>query len=159
MIGIRQWAAGLCFAAAATGFCGMIAPQKGIGKTFRLVMILFFLTSLVYPLGLKGLSKEIFFNHLEQAKTLSQEIEMEADAAISHETKRQMAQKVFALLKEEGIIPARLCIDMSDQENKVLLKIWLSDRLGQEEKIRQLLESEQLEVIIACEEGENFHGG
>ena len=159
MEGIRQWAAGICFAAAAAGLCGMIAPAKGTGKMLRLVMTLFFLTSVLCPLGLWELSPDFLSAELQQAEQLSQEIQQETAGNISRETQRQTAEKVFSLLEQEGIIPVRISIDMSDRENMVLLKVWLRENRGQEETIRRLLESQQVQVSIGYEEGESSHGG
>ena len=39
MQAITQWAAGICFAIAAAGICGMLVPQNALGKTFRMLQL------------------------------------------------------------------------------------------------------------------------
>ena len=50
MQAITQWAAGICFAIAAAGICGMLVPQNALGKTFRMLLSVFFLCSVLSPL-------------------------------------------------------------------------------------------------------------
>lgn len=50
MQAITQWAAGVCFAIAAAGICGMLVPQNALGRTFRLILSVFFLCSVLSPL-------------------------------------------------------------------------------------------------------------
>ena len=51
MEAISQWAASLCFAAVAGGLCQILAPDSGLGRVLKLSISVFFLCSLLLPLG------------------------------------------------------------------------------------------------------------
>ena len=51
MQAITQWAAGICFAIAAAGICGMLVPQNALGKTFRMLLSVFFSAAVLFAAG------------------------------------------------------------------------------------------------------------
>ena len=76
MEAISQWAASLCFAAAAGGLCQMLAPDSGLGRVLKLSISVFFLCSLLLPLGALELDFSDVLQTSQQEKSyeLSEEI-------------------------------------------------------------------------------------
>lgn len=71
MEAISQWAASLCFAAAAGGLCQMLAPDSGLGRVLKLSISVFFLCSLLLPLGALELDFRMFCKHHSRKNRMS----------------------------------------------------------------------------------------
>lgn len=99
MQAITQWAAGICFAIAAAGICGMLVPQNALGKTFRMLLSVFFLCSVLSPLrSCSQLELPAVDTPPEQlAEKISQQLEEQLTDRIA----QQLAEQAEPPLTEE----------------------------------------------------------
>lgn len=99
MQAITQWAAGICFAIAAAGICGMLVPQNALGKTFRMLLSVFFLCSVLSPLrSCSQLELPAVDTPPEQ---LAEEISQQLEEALTDRIAQQLAEQAEPPLTEE----------------------------------------------------------
>ena len=91
MQAITQWAAGICFAIAAAGICGMLVPQNALGKTFRMLLSVFFLCSVLSPLPAVDAPPE----------QLAEEISQQLEEQLTDRIAQQLAEQAEPPLAEE----------------------------------------------------------
>lgn len=156
---IRQWAASLCFAAAAAGLCEMLAPESGLGRMLKVCVSVFFLCSVLLPLG----SLELSFSDWEsllpqqQAQEISRQMQQQSQRAGFEAVQGQLEQEVDNFLRQQGITPVQIRIDMMQQEDSIQMELLLTleekDR-DREEWLRQNLQSSGLSLQIEYREGD-----
>lgn len=155
---IRQWAASLCFAAAAAGLCQMLAPESGLGRMLKVCVSVSFYAraaaagSLDFPFGLG-----------EPAAPAAGAGNFPADAAAEpsrpgfEAVRGQLEQEVDNFLRQQGITPVQIRIDMMQQEDSIQMELLLTleekDR-DREEWLRQNLQSSDLSLQIEYREGD-----
>lgn len=94
-----QWAAGICFAIAAAGICGMLVPQNALGKTFRMLLSVFFLCSVLSPLrSCSQLELPAVDTPPEQ---LAEEISQQLEEQLTDRIAQQLAEQAEPPLTEE----------------------------------------------------------
>lgn len=99
MQAITQWAAGICFAIAAAGICGMLVPQNALGKTFRMLLSVFFLCSVLSPLrSCSQLELPAVDTPPEQ---LAEEISQQLEEQLTDRIAQQLAEQAEPPLTEE----------------------------------------------------------
>lgn len=99
MQAITQWAAGICFAIAAAGICGMLVPQNALGKTFRMLLSVFFLCSVLSPLrSCSQLELPAVDTPPEQ---LAEEISQQLEEQVTDRIAQQLAEQAEPPLTEE----------------------------------------------------------
>lgn len=99
MQAITQWAAGICFAIAAAGICGMLVPQNALGKTFRVLLSVFFLCSVLSPLrSCSQLELPVVDAPPEQ---LAEEISQQLEEQLSDRIAQQLTEQAEPPLTEE----------------------------------------------------------
>lgn len=99
MQAITQWAAGICFAIAAAGICGMLVPQNALGKTFRMLLSVFFLCSVLSPLrSCSQLELPAVDTPPEQ---LAEEISQQLEEELTDRIAQQLAEQAEPPLTEE----------------------------------------------------------
>lgn len=99
MQAITQWAAGICFAIAAAGICGMLVPQNALGKTFRMLLSVFFLCSVLSPLrSCSQLELPAVDTPPEQ---LAEEISQQLEEQLTDRIAQQLAEQAELPLTEE----------------------------------------------------------
>lgn len=99
MQAITQWAAGICFAIAAAGICGMLVPQNALGKTFRMLLSVFFLCSVLSPLqSCSQLELPAVDTPPEQ---LAEEISQQLEEQLTDRIAQQLAEQAEPPLIEE----------------------------------------------------------
>ena len=99
MQAITQWAAGICFAIAAAGICGMLVPQNALGKTFRMLLSVFFLCSVLSPLrSCSQLELPAVDTPPEQ---LAEEISQQLEKQLTDRIAQQLAEQAELPLTEE----------------------------------------------------------
>lgn len=99
MQAITQWAAGICFAIAAAGICGMLVPQNALGKTFRMLLSVFFLCSVLSPLrSCSQLELPAVDTPPEQ---LAEEISQQLEEELTDRIAQQLAEQAEPPLIEE----------------------------------------------------------
>lgn len=99
MQAITQWAAGICFAIAAAGICGMLVPQNALGKTFRMLLSVFFLCSVLSPLrSCSQLELPAVDTPPEQ---LAEEISQQLEKQLTDRIAQQLAEQAEPPLTEE----------------------------------------------------------
>ena len=99
MQAITQWAAGICFAIAAAGICGMLVPQNALGKTFRMLLSVFFLCSVLSPLrSCSQLELPAVETPPEQ---LAEEISQQLEEQLTDRIAQQLAEQAELPLTEE----------------------------------------------------------
>ena len=152
---IRQWAASLCFAAAAAGLCEMLAPESGLGRMLKVCVSVFFLCSVLLPLGSLELSFSDWESQLPQQQ--AQEISRQMQRAGFEAVQGQLEQEVDNFLRQQGITPVQIRIDMMQQEDSIQMELLLTleekDR-DREEWLRQNLQSSGLSLQIEYREGD-----
>lgn len=164
MESIRQWAACVCFAAAAAGICRLLVPETGLGRTLQLSLSVFFLCSVLLPLRSLQLSLPQDAGEIawQQAQLLSEQTTEQSQAAALEMARQEIESEITNFLLEEGITPVRIGIDMMQQEDSVILSLTLllrqQDR-AKESWLREHLSSEQLLLTIEYQEGENSYEG
>ena len=134
---IRQWAASLCFAAAAAGLCQMLAPESGLGRMLKVCVSVFFLCSVLLPLGSLELSFSDWESQLpqQQAQEISRQMQQQSQQAGFEAVRGQLEQEVDNFLRQQGITPVE------------------KDR-DREEWLRQNLQSSGLSLQIEYREGD-----
>ena len=162
MEAVHQWASGICLAAAAAGLCYFVAPKSGLGRVFRMLLSLFFLCSVLSPLGKLNLnlSNRLLQKAQERAEQISQQTQMHSRQAVCEMVRAQVETEICNFLSEEGITPVQISIDIVQQEgsDKVYLTLLLDWQDREKESwMRDCLESEQLELRIQYQEGEVSH--
>lgn len=160
MESIRQWAACLCFAAAAAGICRLLIPSSGLGRTLQLSLSVFFLCSVLLPLRSLHLPfvLDMGAEVQQQAEQLSEQTVQQSQSAALEMAKQQIESELTNFLLEEGITPVRIGIDMMQQDDSVTLDLYLLLRQQDRPKeswLREHLASEQLRLTIEYQEGEN----
>ena len=99
MQAITQWAAGICFAIAAASICGMLVPQNALGKTFRMLLSVFFLCSVLSPLrSCSQLELPAVDTPPEQ---LAEEISQQLEEELTDRIAQQLAEQAEPPLTEE----------------------------------------------------------
>ena len=99
MQAIAQWAAGICFAIAAAGICGMLVPQNALGNTFRMLLSVFFLCSVLSPLrSCSQLELPAVDTPPEQ---LAEEISQQLEEELTDRIAQQLAEQAEPPLTEE----------------------------------------------------------
>ena len=99
MQAITQWAAGICFAIAAAGICGMLVPQNALGKTFRMLLSVFFRCSVLSPLrSCSQLELPAVDTPPEQ---LAEEISQQLEEQLTDRIAQQLAEQAEPPLTEE----------------------------------------------------------
>lgn len=99
MQAITQWAAGICFAIAAAGICGMLVPQNALGKTFRVLLSVFFLCSVLSPLrSCSQLELPVVDAPPEQ---LAEEISQQLEEQLTDRIAQQLTEQAKPPLTEE----------------------------------------------------------
>ena len=99
MQAITQWAAGICFAIAAAGICGMLVPQNALGKTLRMLLSVFFLCSVLSPLrSCSQLELPAVDTPPEQ---LAEEISQQLEEELTDRIAQQLAEQAQPPLTEE----------------------------------------------------------
>lgn len=99
MQAITQWAAGICFAIAAAGICGMLVPQNALGKTFRVLLSVFFLCSVLSPLrSCSQLELPVVDAPPEQ---LAEEISQQLEEQLTDRIAQQLTEQAEPPLTEE----------------------------------------------------------
>ena len=160
---VQEWGASLCFAAAAAGICQMLAPESGLGRMLRVCVAAFFLCSVLLPLG----KIELDFSDWEQgeaaseAEQISQEALQQSRQAGFEAVQGQMEQEVALFLRQQGITPVQIRIDMMQQGEDVqfVLRLTLSQQdRNWEEWLRENLQSEGLSLEIEYERTESDEG-
>lgn len=105
MQAITQWAAGICFAIAAAGICGMLVPQNALGKTFRMLLSVFFLCSVLSPLRscsqLRSCSKMELPAVDTPPEQLAEEISQQLEEQLTDRIAQQLAEQAEPPLTEE----------------------------------------------------------
>ena len=156
---IRQWAASLCFAAAAAGLCQMLAPESGLGRMLKVCVSVFFLCSVLLPLGSLELSFSDWESQLpqQQAQEISRQMQQQSQQAGFEAVQGQLEQEVDNFLRQQGITPVQIRIDMMQQEDSIQMELLLTleekDR-DREEWLRQNLQSSGLSLQIEYREGD-----
>ena len=155
MEAISQWAASLCFAAAAGGLCQMLAPDSGLGRVLKL--------SLLLPLGALELDFSDVLQTSQQEKSyeLSEEITEEVNTEVYQMMERQMEGEVQNFLSQKGITPVQINIDILQQGDSVMLML---DLLLEEKDrpmqawVEEQMSSDLVQVSIHYTEGEKNDG-
>lgn len=156
---IRQWAASLCFAAAAAGLCQMLAPESGLGRMLKVCVSVFFLCSVLLPLGSLELSFSDWESQLpqQQAQEISRQMQQQSQQAGFEAVQGQLEQEVDNFLRQQGITPVQIRINMMQQEDSIQMELLLTleekDR-DREEWLRQNLQSSGLSLQIEYREGD-----
>mgnify|MGYP000102098225 CR=1 FL=1 len=99
MQAITQWAAGICFAIAAAGICGMLVPQNASGKTFRMLLSVFFLCSVLSPL--RSCSQPELPAVDAPPEQLAEEISQQLEKQLTDRIAQQLAEQAEPPLTEE----------------------------------------------------------
>ncbi len=99
MQAITQWAAGICFAIAAAGICGMLVPQNALGKTFRMLLSVFFLCSVLSPL--RSCSQRELPAVDTPPEQLAEEISQQLEEQLTDRIAQQLAEQAEPPLTEE----------------------------------------------------------
>lgn len=99
MQAITQWAAGICFAIAAAGICGMLVPQNALGKTFRMLLSVFFLCSVLSPL--RSCSQLELTAVDTPPEQLAEEISQQLEEQLTDRIAQQLAEQAEPPLTEE----------------------------------------------------------
>ena len=156
---IRQWAVSLCFAAAAARLCQMLAPESGLGRMLKVCVSVFFLCSVLLPLGSLELSFSDWESQLpqQQAQEISRQMQQQGQQAGFEAVQGQLEQEVDNFLRQQGITPVQIRIDMMQQEDSIQMELLLTleekDR-DREEWLRQNLQSSDLSLQIEYREGD-----
>lgn len=163
MEAIRQWAASICFSAAAAGLCYLLAPDSSLGRMFKMSISVFFLCSILLPLGKVDLSfsSEKLQKAERRAEQISQQTALESQSAAYELMKDQIQKEVGKFLAEEGITPVQTSIDIIQQDSSPKMELMLLLQKKDQEKqewLFQNLESEYITLRIDYTEGEIFHG-
>lgn len=154
---VHQWASGVCLAAATAGLCYFVAPKSGLGRVFQILLSLFFLCSVLSPLGSfnRKLSDRWLRKAQERAEQISQQTQTQSQQAACELVKAQVKTEITGFLAEAGITPVQISIDIVQQESSdwvVLTLVLDSDDREQEAWLRKCLEAEQLELRIQYQE-------
>lgn len=163
MEAIRQWAAGVCFAAGAAGLCKLLSPESSLGRMLQMSLSVFFLSSILLPLSFSDIS--LSMPKIEQSQQKAEEISQQAQeqtASIAYDAAEQiMQQEIKNFLLEEGITPvwSRIDIIQKDSFLQVFLELCLEEKdRTKEEWIAQNLSSEHLSLKVYYQEGEDSYG-
>lgn len=158
MDGIRQWAIGLCLAALGGTILRRIAPEKGSGTVFRVLLsaffILVFFSPFLTPFSLNFSS----FSEAELPELSASLLEESVSRRLSETVKTAAAEVVNSVLSEQGISAQKVEVttDMTSDKGIYIeqINVWLSDRYdGKKVRAREILEN-RLETVIIIREAE-----
>jgi len=120
-----QWAFSLCAAMAAIGLCRMLVPASGMEKTFRFVVSIFFLASLLTPVAVRfpSLMVDIPFATQEEIDARALRLEELSHRQALHAADTALARLVEDKLSEMGINVYGVAINFTtSQAGEVLLE-------------------------------------
>ena len=114
---IRQWAFGVCCAAAAAGLVQLILPQSSLGKVEKVVVAAFFLCSLALPLleAAPRLAMEWEPFPQEEQEEISRELELLLDQRLQEQVQESLASLAGEKLEAMGISGGDVRIDITTE--------------------------------------------
>ena len=122
---LLQWAFGLCAAMAALGLCRMLIPGSGMEKTFRLVVSIFFLATLLSPAVLRfpGLMLELPMHTQAEIEERATRLNEMAHSQALDIASRRLRQLTYEKLSARGIIAHYIAINFTTgQQGEILLE-------------------------------------
>ena len=141
----------------------MLAPDSGLGRVLKLSISVFFLCSLLLPLGALELDFSDVLRTSQQEKSyeLSEEITEDVNTEVYQMMEGQMEGEVQNFLSQKGITPVQINIDILQQGDSLMLML---DLLLEEKDrpmqawVEEQMSSDLMQVSIHYTEGEKNDG-
>lgn len=137
MEAIRQWALGLCGAAAICGLAGCVLPKKSAAKT---VLALLMLCAMVSPLT-NGSDLSVDFPFMEQEE-ITEEL-LEENQLLAYSIAEDHILKLTReTLKQNGFPVGELEVQLKEMEDQIRISVKLNlpeSAQGREKELRNLL--------------------
>ena len=141
----------------------MMTVGSGLGRVLKLSISVFFLCSLLLPLGALELDFSDVLQTSQQEKSyeLSEEITQEVNTEVYQMMERQVEGEVQNFLSQKGITPVQINIDILQQGDSVMLML---DLLLEEKDrpmqawVEEQMSSDLVQVSIHYTEGEKNDG-
>ena len=137
MEAIRQWALGLCGAAAICGLAGFVLPKKSAAKT---VLALLMLCAMVSPLT-NGTDLSVDFPFMEQEE-ITEEL-LEENQLLAYSIAEDHILKLTRETLEHNNFPAEeLQINLKEEESQLVIQLRVSLPVSEqfrEQELRNLL--------------------
>jgi len=123
MSALLQWAFLLCAAMAAIGLCKLLMPSSNMEKTFRFVVSIFFLASLLTPVVIRfpNLMVEIPAHTQAQIDQRSQRIDELTRAQALEIARRNLRRSIAEKLSQRGINAHYIAINFTTGEQGEIL--------------------------------------
>ncbi len=153
---IRRWAVGLCFAALGGTILRRMAPEKGTGTVFRVLLsaffILLFFTPFLTPFSLSQWS----FSEWGLPELSTSLLEETVERRLAESVKSAASDVVNTTLSAQGITAQKIEVTTdTTQDGSIYIEridVWLSSRYsGKKARAREILEK-RLETTVSIKE-------
>jgi len=150
MSGITQWAAALCVAAIGCTALQILAPKKGMGNIFKLIIAAFFLYVMISPLLAGRSILNLDFNDISS--------EISADAIqirVAEQFKNQVTSAVKAkmeqVFKNYGIVLTKVEVNMDIRESQSIYINNVVLYLDKQSRLKAIQAKQLAEEILGIE--------
>ncbi|HHV51284.1 MAG TPA: hypothetical protein GXX54_06210 [Clostridiales bacterium] len=150
MSGITQWAAALCVAAIGCTALQILAPKKGMGNIFKLIIAAFFLCVMISPLLAGRSILNLDFNDISS--------EISADAIqirVAEQFKNQVTSAVKAkmeqVFKNYGIVLTKVEVNMDIRESQSIYINNVVLYLDKQSRLKAIQAKQLAEEILGIE--------
>lgn len=117
MDSIKQWALGITVSAVIGGIVLVLTPRGSTEKSVRTAVALVLLCAMLTPF-MSGVDFTEIFSGIEKSDKIDT---AHIESQITQQTEAAVKEKITEILKENGILSARVNIDISMSDNRELM--------------------------------------